>query len=252
MDTKGYGVSLMELFRLLMKKIRVIIAVVIACVIVMEIVTPRGSTYYQCTAIMIIEPNTRTTTIVTDAEGSANSLLGSDLTMEQNVENNDVNYRIETGVQLASVCSAVMKSDMILQPIVEDLGLSRTTENLANDIEVESIEDSQMMQIKVKASSGEEAKEICERLIADSKDMILKLTDAATYEEAYAPKTSEKSSKLKSAIMGLFLGLVLSVAGIIIQYMLDDHVRTEKDIVYGLDMRVLGVIPAETEEKKQK
>ena len=45
MDTKGYGVSLMELFRLLMKKIRVIIAVVIACVIVMEIVTPRGSTY---------------------------------------------------------------------------------------------------------------------------------------------------------------------------------------------------------------
>ena len=136
MDTKGYGVSLMELFRLLMKKIRVIIAVVIACVIVMEIVTPRGSTYYQCTAIMII---------VTDAEGSANSLLGSDLTMEQNVENNDVNYRIETGVQLASVCSAVMKSDMILQPIVEDLGLSRTTENLANDIEVESIEDSQMM-----------------------------------------------------------------------------------------------------------
>lgn len=56
MDTKGYGVSLMELFRLLMKKIRVIIAVVIACVIVMEIVTPRGSTYYQCTAIMIIEP----------------------------------------------------------------------------------------------------------------------------------------------------------------------------------------------------
>ena len=35
MDTKGYGVSLMELFRLLMKKIRVIIAVVIACVIVM-------------------------------------------------------------------------------------------------------------------------------------------------------------------------------------------------------------------------
>lgn len=255
MDTKGYGVSLMELFRLLMKKIRVIIAVVIACVIVMEIVTPRGSTYYQCTAIMIIEPNTRITTIVTNAEGSANSLLGSDLTMEQNVENNDVNYRIETGAQLASVCSAVMKSDMILQPIVEDLGLSRTTENLANDIEVESIEDSQMMQIKVKASSGEEAKEICERLIADSKDMILKLTDAATYEEAYAPKASEKSmpsGKLKSAIMGLFLGLVLSVAGIIIQYMLDDHVRTEKDIVYGLDMRVLGVIPAETEGKKQK
>ena len=136
MDTKGYDVSLMELFRLLMKKIRVIIAVVIACVIVMEIVTPRSSTYYQCTAIMIIEPNTRT------------SLLGSDLTMEQNVENNDVNYRIETGVQLASVCSAVMKSDMILQPIVEDLGLSRTTENLANDIEVESIEDSQRKQKK--------------------------------------------------------------------------------------------------------
>ena len=111
------------------------------------------------------------------------------------------------------------------------------------------------MQIKVKASSGEEAKKICERLIADSKDMILKLTDAATYEEAYAPKTAEKSmpsGKLKSAIMGLFLGLVLSVAGIIIQYMLDDHVRTEKDIVYGLDMRVLGVIPAETEGKKQK
>lgn len=251
MDTKGYDVSQMELFRLLMKKIRVIIAVVIACVIVMEIVTPRSSACYQCTAIMIIEPNTRITTIVTDAEGSANSLLGSDLTMEQNVES----YRIETGVQLASVCSAVMKSDMILQPIVEDLGLSRTTENLANDIEVESIEDSQMMQIKVKASSGEEAKEICERLIADSKDMILKLTDAATYEEAYAPKASEKSmsfGKLKNAIMGLFLGLVLSVAGIIIQYMLDDHVRTEKDIVYGLDMRVLGIIPAETEGKKQK
>ena len=77
--------------------------------------------------------------------------------------------------------------------------------------------------------------------------MILKLTDAATYEEAYAPRTSEKSmpsGKLKSAIMGLFLGLVLSVAGIIIQYMLDDHVRTEeKDIVYGLDMRVLGRHP---------
>ena len=84
---------------------------------------------------------------------------------------------------------------------------------------------------------------------------LAKLTDAATYEEGYAPKTSEKSmpsGKLKSAIMGLFLGLVLSVAGIIIQYMLDDHVRTEKDIVYGLDMRVLGVIPAETEGKKQK
>ena len=47
MDTKGYGVSLMELFRLLMKKIRVIIAVVIACVIVTEVVTPQGSTYIR-------------------------------------------------------------------------------------------------------------------------------------------------------------------------------------------------------------
>lgn len=254
MDTKGYGVSLMELFRLLMKKIRVIIAMMVVCVIVMEAVTLLGGTY-QSTAIMVIEPKANSSTTVTDAKGSVNSLLGSDLTMEQNVESNDVNYRITTGARLASVCSAVMKSDMILQPIVEDLGLSRTAEDLANDIDVESIEDSQMMQIKVKAGTGEEAKAICERLIADSKDMILKLTDAATYEEAYAPQAPKKpmsSGKLKSAIMGLFLGLVLSVAGIIIQYMLDDHVRTEKTIVYDLDMKVLGVIPAETEGKKQK
>ena len=239
----------MGLFRLLMKKIRVIRAAMSVCGIVMEAATLLGGTY-QSTAIMIIEPNASTSTTVTDAKGSVNSLLGSDLTMEQNVESNDVNYRITTGARLASVCSAVMKSDMILQPIVEELGLSRTAEELANDIEVESIEDSQMMQL-----TGEEAKAICERLIADSKDMILKLTDAATYEEAYAPQAPEKpmsSGKMKSAIMGLFLGLVLSVAGIIIQYMLDDHVRTEKAIVYDLDMKVLGVIPAETEGKKQK
>ena len=254
MNTKEYGVSLMELFGILMKRIHIIIVTVVGCVVVMEAVTFWGATY-QSTAIMVIEPSTSSLSTTTEARGNANSLIGSELTMEQNVQNNDVNYRLTTGAKIASVCSAVMKSDMILQPIVEELNLQCSAEALADNIDVESIENSQMLQITVRASNGEEAKKICEHLIKNSEDMILKLTDAGSYEEVYAPQSSTKpisSGKMKSAIIGLLLGVVLSVAGIIVMNMLDDHVRTEKAIVYDLGMNVLGVIPVETKGKSKR
>lgn len=251
MNTKRYGVSLMELLGILMKKIYIIIVTIVGCVIVMETVTFLKTTY-QSTAIMVIEPSTKSLSTMTEAKGNVNSFIGSDLTMEQNVQNNDVNYRFTMGPKIASVCSAVMKSDMILQPIVEKLGLQCSAEVLANNIDVESIENSQMLRITVRASTGDEAQKICEYLIKNSKDMILKLTDAISYEEVYMPKSSTKisSGKMKSAIIGLLLGAVLSIVGIIVMYMLDDHVRTEKEIVYELEMNVLGVIPVETKGRK--
>lgn len=255
MDTKRYGVSLLELFMILLKRKFIIIATVVGCVMAVEItIFMRGDTY-QSSVIMIIEPSVNSSITTTNANGEINSLIGSDLTVEQKVQNNDVNYRITTGARLVSVCSAVMHSDMVLQPIIDELNLQCTTEDLADNIDVESLENSQMLQITVEATTSEKAEQICERLIIDSKTMILKLTDASSYEKIYSQQKSMNLTsveKVKGAVIGAFLGMVLSVTGCIILYMLDDYIRTESAVVYCLDVKILGVIPREMEEKNGK
>ena len=62
--------------------------------------------------------------------------------------------------------------------------------------------------------------------------------------------TGTTSNTKKNALIFAVLGFVLSVVVVIVRRLTDDTVRTGSDIVNGLGMEVLGVIP--TEEGKRR
>lgn len=72
-------------------------------------------------------------------------------------------------------------------------------------------------------------------------------------ETANIPDQQSIPSISKNGIIGVLLGILLSVAIILIAYISNDTVKTQEDVEKYLGLSVLGTIPlTETDRKKKK
>src|SRR5699024_3392639 len=123
-------ISLVELFDILKKHIRIIIlttvlTAVIATIYTFFLVTPK----YQSSTEMLVSHSSDSTT--------------------QNVTQQD----ITTSIQLINTYSDIIRNDVTLDPVIEELDLDMTTKELREDISVQTENDSQVFSIQVQSKN---------------------------------------------------------------------------------------------------
>lgn len=156
------------------------------------------------------------------------------------------NDQITSATKLVSTYSIIIKSDTVLQQVINNLGLTLTYDELKERVTVSAVDDTQVMQVTVRSDNPEWARQVCEQITTISPDVILESVEAGSVKLiSQAAVTTEPVSPnvMKNTAIAAVLGLVASIGIVVLRELLDNKIKSEDDIRKYLDLPVVGVIP---------
>lgn len=217
-----YEIDLREIFFLLKRKGLVIIASTLACALVGLLVT-----------MFLITPQ---------YEASAKLIVNSRQEQTANITNDMIN----SAKNLVDTYSIIIKSDTVLDQVIEKLDLDIDYMELSKRVNVSAINSTQVMRVAVQDPDPEAARQIVSEITRIAPDIIKETVEAGSVKvisEARAGQEPVSPNKAKNTALAGLLGLIVSVAVIILQDMLNNTFKSDEDIRKYLDLAVLGVIP---------
>ena len=164
----------------------------------------------------------------------------------QDVNANVTSDQINSATKLVSTYSIIIKSDTVLQQVIDNLGLNLTYAQLNKRVTVAAVDDTQVMKITVQSDSPEWARQVCEQIITVAPNVIKEAVEAGSVKViSNASLATEPVSPniKKNTMLAAAVGFVLVIGIIVLQVLLDNKINTEEDVTKYLDMTVLGVIP---------
>ena len=162
--------------------------------------------------------------------------------------------QINSATKLVSTYSIILKSDTVLNQVIENLGLNMDYQQLANRVTVSAVDDTQVMKVTVTSDNPEWARQVCEQITQISPDVILEAVEAGSVKvisnasispEPVSPNVSRNTAR------GAVAGLVISVGIVFLMVLLDNKINNEEDVSKYLDLTVVGVIPEYEGGKKK-
>lgn len=164
----------------------------------------------------------------------------------QDVNANVTSDQINSATKLVSTYSIIIKSDTVLQQVIDNLGLKLTYAKLNKRVTVAAVDDTQVMKITVQSDSPEWARQVCEQIITVAPDVIKEAVEAGSVKVISNPSLATEPVSpniMKNTMLAAAVGFVLVIGIIVLQVLLDNKINTEEDVTKYLDMTVLGVIP---------
>ena len=172
----------------------------------------------------------------------------------QDTTSNVTSDQINSATKLVSTYSIIIKTDTVLQQVINDLGLSLTYGELKDRVTVDAVDDTQVMKITVRSNNPEWAQQVCNKITEVSPDAILEAVEAGSVKvisQAPVPTEPVSPNVLKNTGLAGMVGLVLCLGVIFLQVLLDNKIKSEEDIAKYLDLTVVGVIPEYERGKKK-
>ncbi|MDN3425776.1 Wzz/FepE/Etk N-terminal domain-containing protein [Microbacterium sp. APC 3898] len=222
-------ISLREIYGILKNRIRLILTIMIAFMVLTALVS-----YYMITPIY------QTSTQLLISQQQAGAALD--------------NLSIETDLQLMGTYSEIIGSPVILEQVISQLGLDMSYEELAEKVTVEIAESSQLLNIQVHDADLAAAVEIANRTAEIFEvevtelmgvDNVFILSQAVVMDNQTPVSPNPPLNILLAAVVGLLVGAAVAF---ILQY-LDTTLRGEQDIHDVLGIPVLGAISPMNEEE---
>lgn len=164
----------------------------------------------------------------------------------QDVTSNVTSDQINSATKLVATYSIIIKSDTVLQQVIENLELGMTYSELNSRVSVQAVDDTQVMKITVNSTSPEWAQTVCDEILAVSPDIIKEAVEAGSVKVISNPSLATEPVSpniMKNTMLAAAVGFVLVIGIIVLQVLLDNKINTEEDVTKYLDMTVLGVIP---------
>lgn len=223
MAENGIEIDLKEFFRVLLKKSWIIIlcaALMGTSVLVytMNFVSPQ----YQASTSIYINNNS----------GSAsNSVSSGDLAVALRLVNSYAN---------------IIKSERVLNKVVEQTGLVLTASQLGGMVKAEPMGETEMLKVTVTTPNAQMSADIA-NAIADvaPKEIteIIQGSSAKIVDYAKVPQSPSSPNYATSAVLGAVVGAVLVVGVLLLQMVTDIRIKSEDDLAKICEIPVLGSIP---------
>lgn len=215
-------IDLGELFHVIWSKIWIIIAVTVVCAAIIGNVTyfPIDPTYTASSTVYLLP-----------REGEAMSQV-----------------EMQIGTQMTNDAAKLAKSKSVIEPVLKDLKLQMDYETLAKKISVDNPTDTRLIDISVRDADPQTAADISNALadsLCEQVATIMKTDRPTIAERAVAPDKPSAPSMKKNVVIAALLGLFATMAVIVIQYILDDSIKTAEDVEKYLQLNTLASIPLE-------
>lgn len=212
--------TLLELFRLLKKHLRLVILLPVVCALVVGLYSVffvRNT--YTATASMYV---------LAQGESSSSTNLYSDLNASQMLTN-DV--------------AKLLKSDRIVNQVGSEVGVE---ELKGYKVDVTSETTSRVITLSVTGSDPQTAADIVNKMIKDVSDVarsVMNIRSVNPINQAQAPISPSGPNRLLYTAVAFLVGLFAAIVIVVVADMLNTRVRGSKDLEELIDVPVIGRIP---------
>lgn len=153
---------------------------------------------------------------------------------------------IDASQKLVATYIEILKSDVVLDKVISQMGLPYTNQELRGMITATSLNNTEILEVKVTAKDPEEAAAIANTLAELAPPEIIRVVQAGgvhLIDPAISNPIPVAPNIKLNTIIGALLGAVIASLGILMAAMLDTRVKAEEDLQKQYDLPVLGVIP---------
>ena len=153
---------------------------------------------------------------------------------------------LQAGSTLTKDYKELVKSRPVLEEVLAETGIDVELKELEEQITVEVPTDTRIVSITVEDKDPYEARIIADSVrIAASKHIreVMDTEAVNVVEEASLPIEKSSPSILMNTAIGYAVGLFLAIAVVMINYIMDDTIKTPDDVEKFLGVSVLGSIP---------
>lgn len=153
---------------------------------------------------------------------------------------------LQAGSTLTKDYKELVKSRPVLEEVLAETGIDVELKDLEEQITVEVPTDTRIVSITVEDKDPYEARIIADSVrIAASKHIreVMDTEAVNVVEEASLPIEKSSPSIRKNIVIGYAVGLFIAIAIVILNYIMDDTIKTPDDVEKFLGVSVLGSIP---------
>lgn len=221
-EQKEKSISLQEMLVLLKKYLLVIIAAGLI-----------GGMLTYCVCSLFVAPV---------YEASAKMIVNA----RQEQTGTVTNDQILSAQKLVDTYAIIIRSQTVLDPVVEKLELPMDSEQLAKMVTVSSVNETQVMEIAVQSTDPDIALNIVAEIVSTCPEIIIEAVDAGsvkTVEPAHLRKNPVAPNTNLYTLLAAFLCMFVVMAFVIIRFVVDNTYKSEIDLRDDLGLPVLGVIP---------
>ncbi len=223
--------DLKELFMIFWnKKIIIIISIIVFLVL--------GVIY---TSFFVTPEYTSSTTLVLTTSTEEGEEL-NEQEVSQSITSNDLTINS----RLVATYSELVKSNNVLREVISNLNIDVSEEALRQNVTVTSVEDTDLIEIKVTNTNAEYAALIANeiaKVFTEKVKEIYNISNVYVVDIAEVSEHPSNVNNIRDIVIFMLIGGVISVIYILIANMLDTTVKTEEEIEKVFDMPVLISIP---------
>lgn len=175
-------------------------------------------------------------------EASVNMIVNTRTDVNTNVTNDN----ISSAQNLVDTYAIIIKSNTVLNQVIQNLGLEISYEELYECVSVSAINNTQVMKIAVQSDSPETAAIIVQNIALIAPDIVADAVEAGSCKvvsDVAADTEPAAPDIVKHTILAGFLGLAGCISVIVLQEMMKDHIVDAFDVENTLGLSALGVIP---------
>lgn len=147
----------------------------------------------------------------------------------------------------------ILKTRTTLNDVIDYSGVDRSYGELKSMISAASVNDTEIFEIIVSSEDPAEAEKIANAIayiLPKRISSIIEGTSAKIVDTAVIATKPSSPSYTKNTIMGFLIGLVLTVAVIVLREVFDVSIRTEEDVQQHCQHPVLAAVPDMTTPSK--
>ena len=174
-------------------------------------------------------------------------LAGTASSTEEQSQNTITTADLSINSQLVSTYSELVKRNNILGQVISNLGINIDAEELRQNVEVTSVEDTELIEITVSDQNPEYAARIANEIASVFEERIAKeiynINNVHIVDEAVVETEPSNVNHAKDIVIFAFIGVVVAVMYVLIANMLDTTVKTQEDIEKSIKIPVLASIP---------
>ncbi len=171
-------------------------------------------------------------------------------------DNNTITQQdMQTSLSLTKDYAELIKSRTVTEGVIAQLNLDLTHEQLLGKMSVDSATDTRILSITVTDPDPYEACKIANAIrdvAANHIKNVMDIDAVNVVETANIPDQKSSPSISKNGVIGGLLGVLLSVAIILIAYISNDTIKTQEDVERYLGLSMLGTIPLTAADRKKK
>lgn len=161
---------------------------------------------------------------------------------------------LSVAMHLTGTYVSVIKSDRVLSKVVEELGLTLTTDQIRGMVTAKAEENTEIFHVSVISPNAQMSADIANAITRLAPPVIADIIEgssAKTIDEAKIPRSACSPNVTMNAIIGALVGAILAAMVIVLRLILDNYVKSEEDLRKICDVPVLGSIPNLTGEGKK-